>query len=350
MNRGPARNQGPDQMTQDLRIGVIGTGMIGQDHIRRLTHVLAGARVTGVTDTDPARATAAATKAPGARVHASAEALIAADDVDAVLICSWGPAHEAAILPALAAGKPVFCEKPLATTQEACLRIIDAEVVLGRRLIQVGYMRRYDAAYRALKATVDSGSIGAPLMFHSAHRNASVPEGLYTDDMAIADTMVHDIDVARWLLDDEVARVRVLAPKRNSVGKDLRDPIFGLLEMRGGALATVEVSVNIGYGYDIRGEISAEQGTAELAESNPLVVKGNGQFAGRVPADWRERFIAAYDAEFASWIAAARDGGATGPSAWDGYAIQAVSDAGIEAARTGETVAVTLVEKPALYA
>jgi myo-inositol 2-dehydrogenase/D-chiro-inositol 1-dehydrogenase len=332
-----------------LKVGVIGTGMIGQDHIRRLTQVLSGAEVVAVNDVDTARATAVA--APlGARAYASAGALIAAPEVQAVLICSWGPAHEQAILPALAAGKPVFCEKPLATSQEACLRIIDAEVRLGRRLIQVGYMRRYDAAYRALKATVESGSIGAPLMFHSAHRNASVPEGLYTDDMAIADTMVHDIDVARWLLDDEVARIRVLTPKRNSVGKALRDPIFGLLEMRGGALATVEVSVNIGYGYDIRGEISAEQGTAELAESNALVVKSGGSFGGRVPADWRERFIAAYDTEFAHWVAAAREGGATGPSAWDGYAIQAVSDAGIAAARSGEAVAVRLADKPELYA
>ncbi|MCX2721199.1 Gfo/Idh/MocA family oxidoreductase [Roseibium salinum] len=332
-----------------LRIGVIGTGMIGQDHIRRITHVLPNCEVTAVTDVDRARAESAAAMTPNAAVYDAAAPLIAADNVDAVLIASWGPAHEEAILPALDAGKPIFCEKPLATTQDACLRIIDAEVATGRRLIQVGFMRRYDAAYKALKATVDSGEIGAPLLFHSVHRNASVPKGLYTSDMAVSDTMVHDIDVSRWLLDDEVARVRVTAAKPNSLGEDLRDPIFAVMEMRGGALATVEVSVNIGYGYDIRGEISAEKGAASLGESNPILVKTSEKFSGRVPADWRERFIAAYDAEIAEWVIAASKGGATGPSAWDGYAITAVSDAALKAANTGEAADVTLVDRPALY-
>jgi myo-inositol 2-dehydrogenase / D-chiro-inositol 1-dehydrogenase len=332
-----------------LGIGVIGTGMIGQDHIRRITDVLSGGRVVAVSDTDRSRAAKAAEK-PGAKVYDDAPSLIAAPEVEAVMVCSWGPAHEKAILPALEAGKPVFVEKPLATTQEACLRIIEAEVKLGRRLIQVGFMRRYDAAYRGLKATLAEGWIGAPLMFHSAHRNASVPPDLYTSDMAISDTMVHDIDVARWLLDDEVASVRVFAGRKNSVGGDLRDPIFAVMHMRGGALATVEISVNIGYGYDIRGEISAERGVASLAESNPVVVKHGDSFSGRVPADWRERFIAAYDTEIQAWIKAAAEGGATGPSAWDGYAITAVADAGLRAAETGEAAEVKLVERPGLYA
>jgi myo-inositol 2-dehydrogenase/D-chiro-inositol 1-dehydrogenase len=335
-------------MSDSLKIGVIGAGMIGQDHIRRITEVLSGARVTAVTDVDRARAEDVAARR-GASVYDDAATLIASEDVDAVLVCSWGPAHLEAVLPALAAGKPVFVEKPLATSQQDCLRIIDAEVKLGRRLIQVGYMRRYDAAYAALRAVIVSGAIGAPLMYHSAHRNASVPERLYTDDMAIADTMVHDIDVARFLLDDEVARIRVIAGRKNSLGGGLRDPILGVLEMAGGAVVTVEVSVNIQYGYDIRGEVSGEKGTAELAESNKVVLKAGDSFAGRVPADWRERFIAAYDAEVQDFIDAARAGGVSGPSAWDGYAIQVVSDAGIKAARSGETVACALVDKPDLY-
>ncbi len=330
-----------------LRVGVIGTGMIGQDHIRRVTDVVPGGRVVAVTDADRGRAAEAAAK-PDAAVHDDAASLIASGEVDAVMLCSWGPAHEEAIMPALDAGLPVFCEKPLATTREACLRIVEAEARLGRRLIQVGFMRRYDAAYRALKATLDAGAIGAPLMFHSAHRNASVP-GHYTSDMAVSDTMVHDIDVARWLLDDEVARVRVLAGRPNSAGGDLRDPILAVMEMAGGALVTVEVSVNIGYGYDIRGEVSGERGVVSLAESNAVVVKGGDAFHGRIPADWRERFVAAYDAEVAAWIAAASQGGAAGPSAWDGLAITAVSDAALRAAGTGEAVAVELGPRPALY-
>ncbi len=336
-------------MTDNLKIGVIGTGMIGQDHIRRISEVLSGAVVTAVTDVDKSRADAVA-KARGSKVYDDAASLIASDDVDAILVCSWGPAHVDAVLPALAAGKPMLVEKPLATSQEDCLRIIEAEVKLGNRLIQVGYMRRYDRAYAELKATIDSGVIGAPLMYHSAHRNASVPPDLYTDDMAIADTMVHDIDVARFLLDDEVARIRVISGKKNSIGGVLRDPILGILEMRRGAVVTVEVSVNIQYGYDIRGEVSGEKGTAELAESNRVVLKAGDNFSGRVPADWRERFIEAYDTEIQNFIDSARAGAVTGPSAWDGYAIQVVSDAGITAAATGQGVECQLIDKPELYA
>ena len=335
-------------MAEILKVGVVGAGMIGQDHIRRISEVLSGARVTAVTDTDRSRAEKVATER-GARVFDDAASLIASDEVDAVLVCSWGPVHIEAVLPGLAAGKPLFVEKPLAFSQEDCLKIIDAEVALGKRLIQVGYMRRYDAAYAALKATIASGVIGAPLMYHAAHRNATVPPRLYTDDMAISETMVHDIDVARFLFDDEVARIRVIAGRKNSLGDNLRDPILGIMEMAGGAVVSVEVSVNIQYGYDIRGEVSGEKGTAELAESNRVVLKAGNSFSGRVPEDWRERFIGAYDAELQDFIDGAVTGRVSGPSAWDGYAIQVVSDAGIEAAASGEVVACTLVEKPALY-
>ena len=131
--------------------------MIGQDHIRRLTTVLSGASVTAVTDVDAARAQEVADGVAGARVHATEQDVIHDDDVDAVVVCSWGPTHEEYVLAAIDAGKPVFCEKPLATTQEACLRILDAEVARGRRLVQVGYMRRYDARLPGAEGRRHSG-------------------------------------------------------------------------------------------------------------------------------------------------------------------------------------------------
>jgi myo-inositol 2-dehydrogenase/D-chiro-inositol 1-dehydrogenase len=331
-----------------VSVGVIGTGMIGQDHIRRLTKVLAGSTVVAVTDVDQDRARNVADGIPGAKVHATGQDLIRDGAVDAVVVTSWGPTHEEYVLACIEARKPVFCEKPLATTQEACLRILEAEMAFGRRLVQVGYMRRYDPAYRALKEVVASGAIGTPLLMHSVHRNPDVPAH-YTSDMAINDTTVHDVDTVRWLLDDEVVATQVLVPRRNSRAGELRDPLFVLFEMAGGAIVDVEVSVNIGYGYDIRGEISGETGTASLGESNPVVLKREGSFSGRVPADWRERFLRAFDVEFQEWLAAAAKGTATGPSAWDGYAATAVCDAALEALRTGTRTEVSLRQRPDFY-
>jgi myo-inositol 2-dehydrogenase/D-chiro-inositol 1-dehydrogenase len=324
--------------------------MIGQDHIRRLTQVVSGAEVAAVSDADAAVAERVAAGLPQATVHPTGEALIADPAVDAVLVCSWGPTHEAYVLAAVEAGKPVFCEKPLATTPEACRNIIDAEVAHGRRLVQVGFMRRYDAAYRALKAVIDSGEIGAPLLYSSGHRNPSVPEH-YTKDMAIVDTAVHDFDVVRWLLGEELAAIRVIAAKPNSLGGDLQDPLLMVVETQSGVLLSVETSVNIRYGYDIRGEVVGETGTAALADPGPVVVRSAHRVGSAVPVDWRERFLAAYDVEFQEWIHAVTAGeGATGPSAWDGYAAQVVCDAGVSSLYSGDRVLIELGDKPALYA
>jgi myo-inositol 2-dehydrogenase/D-chiro-inositol 1-dehydrogenase len=331
-----------------LRVGVIGTGMIGQDHIRRMTTVLSGVTVTAVADADPAVAAGAGNRA-GAHVHPDGEHVVADPRVDAVVVTSWGPTHERYVLAAIAAGKPVFCEKPLATTQEACLRIVAAEVASGGRLVQVGYMRRYDQAYRALKQAVDAGAIGAPLMMHCAHRNAGVPS-FYEKESAITDTAVHEIDMVRWMFGTEVTAARVLIPRRSGNGGDLQDPLLLILETAAGVLVDVEISVNIRYGYDIRGEIVGENGTAALGGSADLVLRRSGEVASPVPADWRQRFLSAYDAELQEWVHALAAGGRPlGPSAWDGYAAAVVSDAGVAALRTGERVTVTLAERPELY-
>src|SRR5215213_10068977 len=186
-----------------ITVGVIGVGMIGQDHIRRITHVVSGARISAVTDVDFDRAKSVAADLPSAKALQTGQELIDDPEVDAIVVASWGPTHEQYVLASIAAGKQVFCEKPLATTQEACLRIVEAEVAHGSRLVQVGYMRRYDQAYRALKAVLDSGTIGAPLFMHCAHRNPSVP-GHYAKEMAITDTSVHEIDMVRWMFGEEI--------------------------------------------------------------------------------------------------------------------------------------------------
>jgi myo-inositol 2-dehydrogenase / D-chiro-inositol 1-dehydrogenase len=333
-----------------VNVGVIGVGMIGQDHIRRITHVLSGARVSAVTDVDLDRVKSVAQGLPGeVKVHETGQDLINDEGVDAVVVASWGPTHEEYVLASIGAGKQVFCEKPLATTREACERILDAEVAAGKRLVMVGFMRRYDAGYRAMKDTITRGEVGAPLMFHSAHRNPTVPSH-FVSDMIINDTCVHDIDIARWLLDTEITATRVIKPRRNSrASEHVTDPLFLVFETASGAVVDVEASVNIAYGYDIRGEVVGESGTVELAETAAVVVKGAGRYSGRIPEDWRERFIRAYDVEFQEWLNAVKAGTSTGPSSWDGYAATVVSDAALEASHGGDRVEVSQRDQPELY-
>ena len=311
--------------------------------------MLAGASVVAVSDVNARQAQEVASRLTGAKVYATGEDLIAADEVEAVIVASWGATHAAYVLAAIKAGKPAFCEKPLATMEADCSAIIDAEAAYGRRLVQVGFMRRFDPQYRAMKETIASGAIGAPLIFQSGHRNASAPPH-FSKEMTLTDTAVHDIDIARFLLDDEPVAISVSAPRRNSRGGDLADPLLTLIDMRSGALVAIETSVNIAYGYDIRGEVIGETGTVSLAERNDVVVKANGAFMGRVAVDWRDRFAAAFDAEFRAFIAAAAQGGAAGPSSWDGYVATVTTLAGVKALATSAREPIELRERPSLYA
>ncbi|MEU3615542.1 Gfo/Idh/MocA family oxidoreductase [Streptomyces sp. NPDC006872] len=332
-----------------VRVGVIGAGWIGKEHIRRLTETVTGARVTAVTDIDPVRAEEAAAPA-GARVLPDGAAVVAADDVDAILVTSWGPTHAEHVLNAMAAGKPVFCEKPLATTAEDCLKIIEAETAHGRRLVQVGFMRRYDVGYRQLKQVIDSGRIGAPLIVHCAHRNPTVPE-TYTSAMAALDTAVHEVDVLRWLLDDEIVSTQVVTPRATSKRfAHLRDPQIMLFETAKGVRIDLEVFVNCRYGYDIQCEAVGEEGLVRLPDPASVGVRTAGQHTTEVLTDWVGRFTDAFDTEFREWIAGIAAGAEpTGPSAWDGYAATVVTSATVEALESGRVVATDLEPRPVLY-
>ena len=177
------------------------------------------------------------------------------------------------VLAAIKAGKPVFCEKPLATTAEACLRIVEAEIASGRHLVQVGFQRRYDKGYRALKKAIDDGAIGAPLMIHCAHRNPSVPEA-YVSDMAIVDTFIHEIDALRWLIDDDYVSAQVLVPRNTKhTHAKLNDPIIVLLATKSGVRIDGEVFVNCRYGYDIQCQVVGEEGVASLPEPESVLLR-----------------------------------------------------------------------------
>ncbi|MEU8433579.1 Gfo/Idh/MocA family oxidoreductase [Streptomyces sp. NPDC029216] len=332
-----------------LGIAVIGTGKMGADHVRRIGDTVGGARVVAVADPDGDRVKAVAARLEGAAAFTDPAAAIAAPGVDAVLIASPGPAHEEAVLHALEREFPVLCEKPLTPDPEGALRVLEAERRLGRRLVQVGFMRRFDAEYERLKELLDAGGIGRPLFLHCRHRNAASPS-FFTSDMLISDSVVHEVDAARWLLGQEVTAVTVLSPTPSSAAPEgLRDPRLVLLETSGGAIVDVEIFVNCGFGYQVRCEAVGESGSARIGDGHAMVVESGGRWGGEIAQDFTTRFADAYDRQVRRWVAAAARGRVDGPDAWDGYAAAAVSEAGLAAARSGVRTEVRLAERPDLY-
>ena len=263
-----------------IRVGIIGTGLIGEDHGRKLAGgAIAGSTVSAVADVDRARATQVAGILGGARVAASGAELIAADDVDAVLVTSIGPTHAEFVLACIAAGKPVMCEKPLAPTTPECEAILDAEVAFGRRLVIVGYMRRYDPGYRQVKGALEAGTIGVPLMLHNVHRNKTVGEA-YTSFMTMTDSMIHEVDTTRWLLGEEITSVLVIPPKRTpNAYPHLQDPQFAVFGTESGILSTVEFFANCQYGYDVRCELVGSLGAAAMINPTLAATTTDGRIA-----------------------------------------------------------------------
>ncbi|MEV5398525.1 Gfo/Idh/MocA family oxidoreductase [Streptomyces cellulosae] len=332
-----------------LGIAVVGTGRMGADHVRRIDRVISGARVAAVVDIDRARAEAVAAGVDGCTAYIDADEAMASADVDAVLVASSGAAHEEALLAAFARDLPVLCEKPLTPDAASALRVMEAEVALGHRLVQVGFMRRYDTEYVRLKALLGTGQLGRPLMLHNRHRNVASPP-FFTSSMLITDSVAHEVDVTRWLLGHEISAVTVLCPAPSSGAPGgLRDPQFVVLETDGGALSDVEVFVNCGFGYQVQAEAVCERGTARIGDGHELVTNMAGRWGGTIPQDWTERFAQAYDDEVQAWVDATRRGEVTGPSTWDGYAAAAVCEAGVRALETGRRVEVALAERPLLY-
>ncbi|MBC3983041.1 Gfo/Idh/MocA family oxidoreductase [Streptomyces sp. AC536] len=333
-----------------LGVAVIGTGRMGADHVRRIDEVIHGARVAAVVDVDAERAKAVAGRVEGCAAYTEPAAAMASPDVDALLIASPGPAHEAALLQAFAHDLPVLCEKPLTPDPAAALRVLEAEQRLGHRRVQVGFMRRYDAGFMRLKSVLDAGEFGRPLMLHCQHRNASTPPG-FTSQMMINDSVVHEIDTTRWLLDQEITAVTVLRPAPSTAAPaHLSDPQLVLFETSGGAVVDVEIFVNCGFGYQVRCEAVCESGSARTGEEAGLVTHSAGRWGGTIPQDFVPRFAEAYDRQVQRWVDATRRGTVEGPSSWDGYAAAAVCEAGVTAQATGRRTTTALIERPALYA
>ncbi len=190
------------------------------------------------------------------------------------------------------------------------------------------------------------------MLVHCAHRNPSVHPH-FDSAMIITDTAVHEIDVTRWLLDQEIVRATVLTPRPTSEAPaGLRDPQLIIFETEDGLLVDVEAFVNARYGYDIRCEVVGEAGTLELLSPSTVARRGAFAEALALPRTFQERFGIAYLHELQSWIAAI-DRGEDAPgaaSAWDGYAAAAVCEAAVESLETGRPTEVNLGTRAATIA
>ena len=335
-------------MPEQLRIAVLGVGMMGAFHVDALSNRIRGAQVSVINDFFADKAAEVAAPIGALVVDDPIEA-IDHPEVDAVLIATPGAAHDEQVNACLDRGLPVLCEKPLTADIASSYRIVQREAELGRQLVQVGFMRRFDAEYVALRKLITDGGLGNPLMVHCIHRNAAVGDH-FNSEFMMRDSVVHEVDAVRFLLDEEITSVQVIRGVATSIAPEgTSDPMLVVFETEGGRIVTDEIYVRTQVGYEVRTEVVGERGSACIGLDQNLQVKsGDGRWGGQLTPGFVERFGAAYDTELQRWVDAARAGTVDGPGAWDGYAAVAVCEAGVEAVRTGAKVAVRMDPRPAV--
>lgn len=331
-----------------LRVGVVGVGAIGRTHIERINDKLQGAKVIACADVNQDFGKTVADKY-GCKFYIDGVEMIQSNDIDAVVVTTIDPYHEQYVMAAIKAGKYVFCEKPLAPEADACKRIVEAEVNGGKKLVQVGFMRRYDYGYRQLKEAIQKRTYGEPLLLHCVHRNPAVDES-YTTPMAVENSMIHEIDVLRWLLDEDYSTAEVVFAKNTRrTHNNLMDPQIMILTTKSGVRIDVEAFVNTGHCYDIKCEVCCEDAILNLPEPANIEVCANAYRGHAIHSDWSTRFVDAYNVEIQEWIDATKEGRVDGPTAWDGYVGQVTAKAASRARDTQKVVEINIEDMPEFY-
>jgi len=326
----------------------VGVGGMGGRHAHNLATATAGVRVAAVMDVDRTRAEEVAAACGGAGAFTDAHDLIADDDVDVVVIAAPDPFHAELASACLETGKPVLCEKPLATSIEDARAVIEAETKLGRRLVQLGLMREYDPAHAALKQVITRGDIGKPHYLRGTHNNSRLEFSRTAEDV-IVNSAVHDIHSIRWLFGKDVEQVFAQTMPADPARSETCRLLVVQMTMAGGGLATIEVNSESGYGYEVEVEAVGAEGSARTNSLTAPVLRTAGTAARAVEPDWLQRFDTAYMLEAQAWTRSLIEGVPTGPTAWDGYAAMAVADACIRSVASGRPEAVELIDRPALY-
>jgi myo-inositol 2-dehydrogenase/D-chiro-inositol 1-dehydrogenase len=308
---------------------------MGADHARKLARAVSGAELVAVTDFD-ADVAGAVARELGARVHGDGLELIDDPAVDAVVIATREDTHADLVLAALRAGKPVMCEKPLAPTAGRCREVVAAQAALNHPvdLVTVGFMRRFDPPYVALREQVRGGGLGAPLIAHCVSRTVhTYPGG--DSASSITQSAIHELDIVPWLLDSPIVEVSWQHGRSsvNSAGR--QDPQFYLMRTASDVLVTVELFLNARYGYDTRCEVVMEAAASALTLPTHIVTDAERRRAVAYPEDWIPRYSDAYRIELQEWIDSITEGRPpTLATAVDGLRASLVADALVESMRT----------------
>ena len=322
---------------------------MGGRHARNLHNKVVGAQVAGVSDIDLVQMERVARDCGSARTYGDPLQLIEDEQIEAVLVASPDETHVEFVLACLRKGKPVLCEKPLATTADEARRVVQAEASLGRKLVALGFMRRFDPEHLGVYEVVRSGAIGRPVMFKGVHRNASI--GIdYPAEAVVSQAAIHDIDSTRWLLAREIIEVYARGVQ---VNRSLEPGVYDLISLHftleGDCLASAEVYLSAHYGYEVSAEVLGDKGAAATRQPDRVVVRSDGGRALPVPADWLVRFQESYVAELENWVQSFSTGSFGGADTWDGYVSLLVSDACLRSLESGRPEPVTIPERPALY-
>src|SRR5947209_18556811 len=249
-----------------VNMGVIGLGRMGQLYTNLLSSQIHGAKLYAVAEIHEQSRSRVAGEFDITRAFADFHELLALPELDAVIIATPTSTHHDLVVAAAEAGKAILCEKPLALTL-AETRSAQEAVARAQVPLQVGFMRRFDAAYQRAKTLIDSGQIGFPVTFKSLSRDPFCPDPHYADPAKsgglILDMAIHDFDLARWLMNSEVERVTaegsiLVCKVLESVG-DIDNAVINM-RFVSGALGNIEVSRNAFYGYDIRTEVLCSEG------------------------------------------------------------------------------------------
>lgn len=325
-----------------LTFALFGAGRIGRLHAANIA-AHPNARLAAVADTVPA--TAEELAARYGTVVADVEEALGSPAIDAVLIATPTDTHAPLIEAAAAAGKAILCEKPIdldIARAEAAVRAAEAAGVA----LAVGFNRRFDASFANLKARLDAGAIGAPEIVAIASRDPAPPPVSYirVSGGLFRDMMIHDLDMARWLLGEEPVEV-------HAMGSALVDPAIAqagdidtavvTLRTASGRLAQISNSRRAAYGYDQRIECHGSKGmlraenlratTVELATSDGFVRDPVLHF-------FLERYGPAYRAELDAFIDAVAAGRPPAPTGTDGLAALRLADAAQKSLETGRPV------------